>query len=1599
MVHPPQWRRIYHQTLTLTYKNLLVFYKSPIVTLLRALILPVALTLIFCLLKNIKNPNDDDHYGISQDGALVMDLPVAISNAPSQRLVFALNGIRNNELNDTVKSIMADPKMKGFDTQLVDDPEMLFDVCKQSIYGSSDCFASVIFTAFDEARAEYIIAMDDDAVRNTPFNYRTQQSIFTERLLPLQWAIDSHIGNFASQQKPIVKTWGGYFSIPDIAMAPREQNYWLSLVSIFVAPLFTFILLCLTHHVSTFVAGEKQSAVTELMTAQGVSLTPRILSYLISFCILYCPGMIVSSILLGEILFPVTPTGLILILTLFATISFVTFSNFIGLMFTKAHLAGLCTSVLAFSVGIVTIEQTMRETRSPGLMTALSLIFPPYAWATLIRDVAAAESMKQSFPDERVRESQQGVQGNLFFVFFIFHIFFYIAGTFAVEYFLWRIPNVREWIADSDEVALRVGSLSKTYKGDKKAVKSLDFEVRKGSVTFLLGPNGSGKTTALKCISGMTKVDSGSSIQFSQDGYSFGLCPQNNVLWDALTVNEHISIWKRLKTAGNPVSVVKEEDVIAECDLAGKAHSAAGTLSGGQKRRLQLAIGFCGGSKVCCIDEASSGLDPLSRRNIWNIIQQGRQHRTAILTTHFLDEADVLADHIVIMCQGRLVCQGTSIALKTQYGDSYRISVNAGAQDDRGITWKAATSTEATKKVIELEQQGTDSACNITFPTLEQVFLRTTSQFNTTVQENGGDGIVGEENTGATDPPTVVEKDEAVEAEHQGGLDLDVGRSIGVLRQIAVLFRKRYLLLRQRSGWFVYGINLLTPIVVAAALSKFLYSWKPLPTCEGNFQRFMNPKGIEILPIENQRLPPFSGHPGAILGPGKEFQGPVQDELFAASLAWVYESNTQNPVEMAALAVGNRKFVPAQNSFADAMNNSQGLAGFGLYAPTPENSIFFHDVTPDLSGSRLSAFSLLTNRIANSTATQKARHLSTRMRLMRHVESHHDWRNLPISMLLVIALVGAVSTASIYPVYERISNVRALQYSNGVSPFALWVAYLLFDTQFIFVEGLIVWGTLFVNPVNSIWYRPDCIFGAVILFGIASYLGTYLMSSLFRRAGFALAFGAHALLLFLYFIAYVLNQFFTDADSRHDAYNQIHNSLGLIAPAANLARALFLGMNTFDVLCGKYGDADTSNPYAYVRYGGVYANFVYQIIFLAIALGAYEYGSAEWFRQLLWWRRARIPSSNDGDDIPGAYDMGDSILLVPPKTATATATPANKGSAPILQVDGVSKLFGRTYAAQNVTLSISANETLALLGGNGAGKTTVINMIRGEMKPDAGDIYVDGISVLRQTRNARLHIGVCPQDDAVDNLTVRQTLEFYAAVKGLKRIRENVDQVMTALDILRFGDVRARALSGGTRRKLTVAIALLGNPPLLLLDEPSTSQDAGAKRNLWRALKRVRANRAILLTTHSMEEAEALASNVAIMRTKLLASGTLISLNETYGGAYRLRGARCTTVGSDTARAAVRKVFAQLGLHAMNYADMNGIVQFFIKYDRRYLGRILYAMEEMKVGNISGGSESTGDVGLATSSSENGGQAKIFEDYTLTEPTLEELFMNVVTGY
>ncbi|KAF4631693.1 hypothetical protein G7Y89_g6438 [Cudoniella acicularis] len=1510
----PQMQRIYRQTVTLIYKNFLIFYKAPIATTLRALIFPIAVTLVFSLLKSLQSTSEyydeGNDFAIAPSASPIKSLADAMTSASSEKIVFVRNGIPVDTFDPIVNGILQEPRMSAMQTYSVDDPNDLFDLCQQTIDGISDCFAAVVFQVSNETTVQYIIALDKNELTYGQGNYRTGDTKYANVIAPIQYTVNSHVGGFSTAPKPSTQSYGGYDDEIASQPPPVHAEFWLQTVGLFVGPVFILILIGVVYHLATFVALERETSIAELMAAQKVSITPRILSTFISFFALYFPGFLISSILLTQILFTRTSTILMIFLTLLAGASLIAWSHFLASFFGKAQLAGLYCSTFVFAKSLVTLAASLTNANVQPRVTALAAIFPPMAWATLIGDVATREYYLRGFSlapnstnyimidGEEVK--YQFMNGYLYVIFFILQIIVFSLATYAVENWLWGVERKFDTIDASSDVAVRCTALSKTYYGKRRwyfpffrkggpvlAVNSLNLEVKKGSVTFLLGPNGGGKTTTLKCVAGMQSMDAGSRLELNEGGLIFGICPQSNVFWANLTVQEHVKIWRKLKTAAFEDLSIDDDDVIAECDLLEKTDACAKNLSGGQMRKLQLAISFVGGSKVCCIDEASSGLDPLSRRNIWNIIQKGHARRTILVTTHFLDEADVLADHIAIVYKGKLVCEGPGTSLKARFGEDYLIRSNDESDADN-LVWRATNSAEATKKVLELEAISEDNTFDVTFPTLEQVFLRVTSESNTAIRENGGDGIVGEEDNSAT----IDEKILDIEQDNVSDIDLDVGHSIGLARQILALFQKRYVLLTQKAGWISYGINLIIPIIIAAAISKFIPGFGALQTCQTNNLILRNASSPDRQYPYQTLYPLFGAEPGNIishdnfpstlLGPTSQFSNAAQNAIYASSIGPFFETysykSTSTNTSLIDSILNTRAFVDTSDQITAQIANlsHSSSLNWAIFSPTPETSVFYYDAEeePFVVSQDLIGFDLLTNRIANATTTTgTAKNTVTSLRLMRSAVSTDKMYSLPISALVVLGFIAAASVAVIYPTFEKVNNVRALQYCNGVSPFALWAGYLLFDLQFILIQSIVVWACLFAGAAATFWYEPNYILGAFILFGIATYLGTYLMSLYFRKAAYAIAAGVHVLLFVLYIVAYVVNQSVGSAQSIHETYNTLQYVFGLSSPAANILRAFWVAGNNYDVLCGKYGVADTSNPFAYVRYGSVYTNLIIQIVFLVTILVIYEYGSADWVRRNITNRA--VPAR-----LHYTVESGNPIEMAE-KNATATST---GDRSQVLNVSKVSKFFGKLFAVENVSFDIAANEILALLGGNGAGKTTVINMIRGELKPNFGTIQLDGISVQKEPHKARLQMGVCPQDDAIDNLTVRQTLNFYATVKGLKNVSGNVDKVIRALNISIYQDLPVKALSGGTRRKLSVAIALLGNPRVLLLDEPSTGQDAGAKRILWKALRDVSANRAILLTTHSMEEAEALATNVAIMGTKMLAKGTLSSLQASYGG-------------------------------------------------------------------------------------------------------------------
>lgn len=228
---------------------------------------------------------------------------------------------------------------------------------------------------------------------------------------------------------------------------------------------------------------------------------------------------------------------------------------------------------------------------------------------------------------------------------------------------------------------IRIADMSKTF-GKTTVVNQLCLNMYEDQITVLLGHNGAGKTTTMNMLTGMFSPSSGTAYLNGHDitadtveaRKSLGLCPQHNVLIDDLTVKEHIIFFCRLKGVSNNGEI--ESEIKKYCDLLDfndKIDALSKTLSGGQKRKLSIGVALCGNSKIVMLDEPTSGLDAGARRALWNLLIQEKKGRTLLLTTHHMDEADILGDRIAIMNEGELQTVGSSFFLKKRFGSGYKL--------------------------------------------------------------------------------------------------------------------------------------------------------------------------------------------------------------------------------------------------------------------------------------------------------------------------------------------------------------------------------------------------------------------------------------------------------------------------------------------------------------------------------------------------------------------------------------------------------------------------------------------------------------------------------------------------------------------------------------------------------------------------------------------------------------------------------------------------------------------------------------------------------------------------------------------------------------
>ncbi|KAI9843397.1 MAG: hypothetical protein M1837_006423 [Sclerophora amabilis] len=1475
------------QTWTLAAKNLrIAVLKHSFATSVRAFILPVAFMIFISYARNLFIP--PAYYGIGTSTP-IRSLPNALEAATGGRdtVVFVNNGFDSGDIDQVIQQVAAPVTAAGRVVKVVSQEQELLETCPSTLRGVSTCFGAAVFHSSpsqgEGGTWNYTIRVDG-ALGGSKIDIRETDNDAEIYILPLQHTIDFAIAsaNTSVDQSALPADVMEY---PFTTQTQEEREdeirvrYMGSIINI-LAVAFFIGMVGIVYHAVGFMASERELGMSQLIEAMMPNLrrwqpqVARLCSYHLAFDLIYVPGWILIGITLALGVFAKTNVGVVVIYHILTGLSLSSFSLFGASFFKKAQLSGISTTIISLLLAI--IAQVVGK-GSSGAIAVLGLLFPPMNYVFFL--ILMARFERQGQPTSLTRaapESPSTIQGIVLWVFLVIQIIVFPVLAAVVERTLYGTVSKERNFAFNDyqsQFAVSLTNFTKRYQpswfskhfghlfGTRKdtvtAVDALTLGARKGQIVVLLGANGSGKTTTLEAIAGLNKITDGK-IDVNGTG-GLGICPQKNVLWDELTVYEHIKIFNRIKTLGGNDSKVQMTDLITACDLDRKVKSRSKTLSGGQKRKLQLGMMFTGGSKVCCVDEVSSGLDPLSRRKIWDILLAERGARTIILTTHFLDEADLLADHIAVLSKGSLKTEGSAVELKHKLGGGYKVHMYTGQggaaapvidgipreQRFDQITYTVPDSATAASLVTTLDKEGIKDY-RVSGPTIEDVFLQVAEEVVPTHTEKENLDLP----LGAKLPEKAVAgttlKTTEVDGTSSRDLRLQSGRRIGIFRQIWVLFRKRLTILQRNN--LPYCAAFLIPVVAAGLVTLFLKDFSPLGCSPTENVRVGDVDSLASkLDLDFPAGPPSKLSPEALSRVAATFPGSGSGS----------DSESTNPA-----------------SYIDAVSTVDTIQAFDDYINRR-----FANVTPggyflgDSSSPPTIAYQG-NGSISAAVLTQNAFDI-----LLTNVSISTQFSNLDIpwqadagkSLQLIVyfglAMAAYPAFFGLYPTVERLQNVRALHYSNGVRSLPLWVAYLLFDFCIVAVTSTIA--IIAFAAAFDAWYHIGYLFCVFLLYGVASTLLSYVISLVARSqlAAFAFSAAGQAVMFLIYFIAYLSVLTYAPTQKIDSLVNVVHFVIATVTPSGNLIRALFVSLNVFTLSC---------RDKKFIPYPGDISAYGGPILYLTLQ-------SISLFALLLLWDSGVLLGKfrasgrvNDEEESEGQEkEVTDELHRV---------SSSNDG----LRVVHVSKSFGSNVAVQDITFGVSRGEVFALLGPNGAGKSTTISLIRGDIQPShrGGEIFVENIPISKRRAAARSHLGVCPQFDAMDQMTVLEHLRFYARIRGVSEIDNNVQEVMRAVGLVDLSSRMAAKLSGGNKRKLSLGVALMGNPSVLLLDEPSSGMDAAAKRVMWRTLAAVVPGRSLVLTTHSMEEADALANRAGIMAKKMLALGTSDYLRTKHGNAY-----------------------------------------------------------------------------------------------------------------
>lgn len=580
-----------------------------------------------------------------------------------------------------------------------------------------------------------------------------------------------------------------------------------------------------------------------------------------------------------------------------------------------------------------------------------------------------------------------------------------------------------------------------------------------------------------------------------------------------------------------------------------------------------------------------------------------------------------------------------------------------------------------------------------------------------------------------------------------------------------------------------------------------------------------------------------------------------------------------------------------------------------------------------------------------------------------------------IAIFIIVAMSFVPASFVVFLVYERGIKAKHLQFVSGLNPVMYWLANYVWDMCNYVIPAFCIVIILLIFQIPA-YVSPNNLPAVVALFLLYGWSMTPLMypvSFIFEEPSTAYIF----LIVINLFtgITCIVSSFLLEIFSYDKHLEKIHHILKdvfLMFPNYCLGRGLmdiafnqykndfYFKTGQYDKMLSPFEWDLISKKLTVMAIGGL-------VFFIITLLCEYRFFIKSSIQSFSNARKHKYIQKDDTDEDVDVAAERKRVLR-------------GNGKKDLLRLENLTKVYktsklGCQLAVDKLCIGVPAGECFGLLGVNGAGKTTTFKMLTGDLSPTYGEAYLNRYSILKDMLKVQQNIGYCPQFDSLfDELTAREHIQLYARLRGVppKEEKQVVEWALSKLDLTQYSNKPSGTYSGGNKRKLSTALALIGHPPLIFMDEPTTGMDPHSRRFLWDLiLNLIKDGRSVILTSHSMEECEALCTRLAIMvNGKFKCLGSIQHLKNKYGDGYtfclRLKGPDYERAQRQAQRF-VDKNFPEAIIKECHY----NILQFEIKCRNISLSYVFSKMESAQK-----------DLSI--------------EDYSVSQNTLDNVFINFV---